>query len=206
MLNKKLLYILSPNRFLRVKEFIALERIFREFSAYLYAFQLRIKDRESLMKAIPTFLVLCKEYMIPLVINDFPDLVTEFNADGVHIGESDSIFEDCRSLLPKEKIIGVSCYADVGKAEMYKSASYVSFGCFFESATKPNPVARATVTVLEEWKSLGYQTPCVCIGGINNDNFMSLIHAGADIVAISGYLWESASPYERFIELIRELQ
>ncbi|ABD46427.1 thiamine phosphate synthase [Neorickettsia sennetsu] len=198
----KAFYILSPNRQITTAEYADLARLFRNFSTYVYAFQLRIKDRNLLEREIPRLSDLCHEYKIPLIVNDFIDLALRFEADGVHVGVADNTLEQCRHLLPSGKIVGVSCYNDIDRAKKNLFADYVSFGCFFESQTKPNPAAKASLATLNNWKNIAPRVPCVCIGGINEKNFVQLLRNGADIVAFSSYLWRGESPYGKFAALI----
>lgn len=200
---KKVFYILSADKRMNPGEYDALERIFRDFSEYLYAFQLRIKDKKLLEGEIPRLKSLCRYYKVPLIINDFFDLARKYNAEGIHIGIDDIELEEARKILSRDKIIGVSCYNDIKRAKDASLANYVSFGCFFESKTKPNPVSRVDISVLDKWKKDGSKLPCVCIGGINQVNFVELLERGADVVAFSGYLWESKSPYDRFAALVK---
>src|SRR5262245_41836 len=50
-----------------------------------------------------------------LIVNDSIELARATNADGVHIGKDDGDVATTRALLP-EKLIGVSCYADLNRA------------------------------------------------------------------------------------------
>ncbi|QHD65012.1 thiamine phosphate synthase [Neorickettsia findlayensis] len=202
MLLDKTFYILSPDRQITALEYADLARLFQDFFAYVYAFQLRIKDKSLLEKEIPRLSSLCCEYKIPLIINDFIDLALRFETDGVHVGAGDNTLEQCRYLLPKGKIVGVSCYDDIERAKKNLLADYVSFGCFFESQTKHNPPAKASLATLAKWKNVISEVPCVCIGGINKKNFVQLLRNGANIVAFSDYLWRGESPYEKFAALV----
>ncbi|ACT69200.1 putative thiamine-phosphate pyrophosphorylase [Neorickettsia risticii str. Illinois] len=198
----KAFYILSPNRRITTAEYADLARLFKDFFIYVYAFQLRIKDRNLLEREIPRLSELCHEYKIPLIVNDFIDLALKFETDGVHIGVADNTLEQCQYLLPSGKIVGISCYNDIERAKKNLLADYVSFGCFFESRTKPNPPAKATLTILDKWKKIIPRISCVCIGGINEKNFAQLLRNGADIVAFSDYLWKGKSPYGKFAALV----
>jgi len=128
--------------------------------------------------------VLCRERGAPLIINDDVKLARRINADGVHLGRDDVALADARQMLGPGKIIGVSCYADLKRARQaeQQGASYVAFGRFFLSGTKPD-APQAPVDILSQAKAV-LQVPVVAIGGITADNGEPLIKAGADMLAV----------------------
>ncbi len=129
-------------------------------------------------------LPLCRQYEVPLIINDSVKLCLTLDADGVHIGADDGNLKEIRARVGKDKIIGASCYNrfDLALAAQQAGADYVAFGACFASTTKPKaPVAnlnlfsqaRAQLTI-----------PAVAIGGINLDNAIKVISAGAHSLAV----------------------
>jgi thiamine-phosphate pyrophosphorylase len=102
----------------------------------------------------------------------------------VHLGHTDASFEKARDLLGEDAAIGVSCYADIDRAKAAQSlgASYVAFGRFFNSSTKPNAPAVSLDVLAEAKKQLN--VPVVAIGGITQDNGAPLIKSGADMLAV----------------------
>jgi len=137
-------------------------------------------------------LALCREYRVPLVINDHLDLVRALNADGLHLGSDDGSLVEARSRLGNGKILGASCYGRLENALDAQQAGvdYVAFGGFFPSTIKPNAV-RAPLGLLGEAKQR-LSVPVVAIGGVTLDNAPQLIAAGADGVAVISALFESA--------------
>ena len=131
---------------------------------------------------------LCHRYNVPLLINDNVELALVVNADGVHLGESDGCVEQARAYLGDNAIIGVSCYNDVNRAldAQTQGASYVAFGRFFASTSKPL-AAPATLDTLTKAKKK-VTLPIVAIGGILPENGRDLLHAGADLLAVIGGL------------------
>lgn len=133
-------------------------------------------------------LPLCHRYHAPLIINDDLRLADLAGADGVHLGREDAGLREARLILGPEKIIGVSCYQDIGLAREAQAsgADYVAFGSFHPSPTKPAAV-RAPLRLLHEAQAL--KLPVVAIGGISPDNAASLIEAGADAIAVISALF-----------------
>ena len=136
-------------------------------------------------------LMLCRHFHVPLIINDDMRLTDLIGADGVHLGKDDGGVREARLILGPDKIIGVSCYNDLQRALDAEThgASYVAFGSFFPSSTKPGAVA-APLTLLHEAKR-SLNIPVVAIGGITLDNVAPLIEAGADAVSVISALFDS---------------
>lgn len=127
---------------------------------------------------------LCQKYQIPFLINDNVALAQQVEADGVHLGNNDVEIATARILLGDDAIIGASCYnqMDLARQALEEGATYVAFGRFFDSATKPEAV-HASVDLLREAKEI-FDCPLVAIGGITPDNGAELIAAGADCLAV----------------------
>ena len=89
-----------------------------------------------------------------------------------------------------ERILGASCYNDLGlaRAAVAAGADYVAFGSVFASPTKPN-AGRAPLALFREAKALG--VPVAAIGGITLDNAPQVIAAGADLLAVISDLFDA---------------
>ena len=126
-----------------------------------------------------------------LIVNDSSQLASDVDADGVHLGKDDETVAEARRRLGPDRIIGASCYNDVARARALQAAGvdYVAFGSFFPSLTKPAAVA-ASMDLLARAKS-ELKVPVVAIGGINKDNAVALIEAGADAIAVVSALFSS---------------
>ena len=136
-------------------------------------------------------LSLCRAQSVPLVINDDLQLALEIGADGAHLGREDGDLATARAALGPGKLLGISCYDDIGRAREAKrvGADYVAFGSFFASPTKPAAV-RAPLTLLGAAKA-GLGLPVCAIGGITLQNAPQLIAAGADLLAVITDLFEA---------------
>jgi thiamine-phosphate pyrophosphorylase len=117
------------------------------------------------------------------IVNDHPALAAEVGADGVHVGQDDGSIETARAIVGPDRIVGVSCYDDLARAEaaVDQGADYVAFGSFFPSTVKP-AARSARLELLERARTLG--VPVVAIGGITAQNAPDLVRAGADAVAV----------------------
>lgn len=147
----------------------------------------RLSD-EELYPVAKKIKKICKKNGALFVLDDRVVLAKAINAGGVHIGGEDTPIELAREILGRKKIIGVSCYGDIRRAEQMvkKSADYVAFGSFFPSKTKPHSKV-VDKSVLKEAKKLG--VPVCAIGGIDAKNGGELVELGADMLAVINALW-----------------
>ena len=132
---------------------------------------------------------LCREYQVPLIINDHLDLALALDADGLHLGAEDGLLSAARARLGPDKILGASCYDRLERAQEAErlGADYVAFGSFFPSSVKPGAVCAPLALLGNAKRRLS--TPVVAIGGITLDNAPQLIAAGADGVAVISALF-----------------
>lgn len=128
----------------------------------------------------------CHEWGAQLIINDDPELAKRIGADGVHLGQTDGDPAYARALLGARAIIGVTCHDSLplALAAREAGASYVAFGRFFRSQTKPE-APPAPLNLLKEARTQLGRLPIVAIGGITVENGGELISAGADRLAVS---------------------
>lgn len=138
-------------------------------------------------------LPLCREFATPLLINDDWRLAADLGADGAHLGEHDGEIAAARRALGDAAILGASCYdrLDLAERAADAGASYVAFGAFFTSGTKPG-ARRAEPRLLTDAARLAL--PRVAIGGITPDNGRLLVSAGADLLAVIGAVFDAPDP------------
>ena len=136
---------------------------------------------------------LCRGFNVPLIINDDWALAAAIGAAGAHLGEADGELALARHEMGPDAVLGASCYNDAGLARqaVFAGASYIAFGAFFPSSTKPD-ARQASPTLLQETAGLG--VPRVAIGGITPDNARLLVEAGADMVAVISGVFDAADP------------
>lgn len=135
-------------------------------------------------------LALCRRYNTPFVINDDLGLAQQLRC-GVHLGQGDAAIKQARNLLGAEALIGASCYnsGETAANALNAGASYLAFGRFFKSSTKPLATP-ADLAVLNNAKQQ-FAAPIVAIGGITPDNGGQLLAAGADMLAVVAGLWQA---------------
>ncbi|TDK23239.1 thiamine phosphate synthase [Luteimonas aestuarii] len=159
--------------------------------------QYRNKQADAVLRGeqARALLATCRERGVPLVINDDWQLAAEIGADGAHLGEDDGGLERAREVLGPRAILGASCYDRLDRAESAAraGASYLAFGAFFPSNTKPG-ARRADPSLLRASAHLGL--PRVAIGGITPDNSPALVAAGAEYIAVVSGVFDAPDPVE----------
>lgn len=125
----------------------------------------------------------CKEYMVPFVINDNVDVALACDADGVHLGQDDMSPIEARKILGDNKIIGLSA-VNLEQAILAEKqgADYLGVGAVFPTSTKED----ADYVSYEELKKIceAVSIPVVAIGGIGADNIMELRGSGIDGISV----------------------
>lgn len=129
-------------------------------------------------------LQLCRTHGARLIINDDLPLALALDADGAHLGQDDGDLGAARAALGPDKLLGVSCYADLGLAASAAAAGadYLAFGSMYPSATKPEAPPAPLALLGEARRRHGL--PIAAIGGIALSNAAQTITAGADLLAV----------------------
>ena len=161
--------------------------------AVLVQYRDKSRDAARRLRQARRLAALCAARGVPLVINDDLALARESGAAGVHLGRDDGPPGAARAALGAGAIVGVSCYDALGNAEAARreGASYVAFGAFFASGTKPG-ARRAEPALLAAARAL--PLPKVAIGGITPDNARVLVDAGADLLAVCAAIFDAPDP------------
>lgn len=149
-------------------------------------------NHKLLTQQAQAILPLCRQYNVPLIINDSVKLCLTLDADGVHIGAEDGNLSEVRTRLGPNKILGASCYNrfDLALTAQQAGADYVAFGACFASTTKPNaPIASLDLFKLAQAQ---LHIPTVAIGGITLTNVLQAIDAGASAIAVINAIFNSS--------------
>lgn len=151
--------------------------------AHLVQYRDKEADAAGRRRMAETLLTLCRAHGARLVINDDVALAAAIGADGVHLGASDLPLREARARLGDGALIGVSCanVLERALAAQDAGASYVAFGRFFPSRTKPDAPQAEPALLRQAHGRL--RVPLCAIGGITPANARPLLEAGADLVA-----------------------
>jgi thiamine-phosphate pyrophosphorylase len=147
--------------------------------------QLRAKDKtlDLIRQLAERMLRITQPANVPLIINDYPQLLREVNAEGCHVGQSDYPVAQARELAGRSIIVGKSTHSvEQALAAEAEGADYIGFGPIFPTPTKPD----APAIGLGDLKNLRAKVkiPVFCIGGIKETNFTEVANAGGERVCI----------------------
>jgi thiamine-phosphate pyrophosphorylase len=186
---KKFIYLISPNK-IYPKFYQDLKQVLDTGKVSLFQLRLKKYSLKKKLVIVKKIHQICKKSNVKLIVNDDPILSKKLNADGCHLGQKDMDIKNARKIIGN-KIIGITCHNSIrlAKAAVKDKASYIAFGSFFSTTTKKVKF-KATTKILNKLKKLT-KTPIVAIGGINFDNYKKLLLNNANLLAISGYIWNN---------------
>lgn len=119
----------------------------------------------------------CREYEVPLIINDNPVIATKVGAAGVHIGQDDGNIRLIRKTAGESMIIGATAHNVEEAVKAYEAgADYLGSGAVFGSTTKKDavPMTKETLRAITS----AVPIPVVAIGGITYENMGELENTG----------------------------
>lgn len=166
--------------------------------------QLRMKNvpRETILSIAKNMRSLTRVSSTLFIVNDDPELATEAEADGVHVGQDDMPVPEVRRRFPSLRVVGLSTHNSLqAKAAEALYPDYCGVGPVYATPTKeiPDPalgpqLAGAII------RAAPFTT--VAIGGINEENMRGVRQAGALNFAVVRPVCLSPAPYDA----IRRLQ
>lgn len=152
--------------------------------ATLVQYRNKQADAGTRLREATALAQLCRDAGAIFLVNDDVGLALACGAHGVHLGQQDGAVDAARARLGGAAVIGQTCHASLALALAAEAAgaSYVAFGRFFPSRTKPLAPPAAPSLLAEARPRL--RIPVVAIGGVTVENAPGLITAGADAVAV----------------------
>jgi thiamine-phosphate pyrophosphorylase len=165
-------------------------RLALEGGARLLQYRAKSLERPLALEQARRLAAECRAAGALFIVNDDIELALACDADGVHLGRDDMDAAAARARMP-HAIIGVSCYAEPGRARAARAAGadYVAIGSVFASATKRSAV-RAPLEAIAAARETG-GLPVAAIGGITPANAPTVVRAGADMIAVISALFDA---------------
>ena len=184
------LYAITDSRIQTPTALAAQVKLAVQGGARIVQYRDKSSDHSRRQAQATALLTICREFSVPLIINDDIQLARCCGADGVHLGRSDNDLETARKQLGDNAIIGISCYNEWARAEqaVARGADYIAFGRFFASTSKPDAAQATTAWLSRARKQL--PLPVAASGGISVNNGQQLVNAGADMLAVIAGLFE----------------
>jgi len=145
-----------------------------------------------------------------IIINDRLDVALAAGAAGVHLGRSSVPAREVIRWLragntPADFLVGVSCHSieEVREAED-AGASYAFFGPVFETPSKRSFGPPQGIVRLEQ-ACRSVQIPVIAIGGVDEENSMDCIGAGAAGIAAIRMFQQEDAPSRTLKETVARL-
>ena len=162
--------------------------------------QLREKEADTrvIERAADTFRRVCDTYAVPFILNDDPELAMSVRADGVHIGQDDMPVEEARRIIGPNHLLGLSTHTEEQIAAAHQTVrdgipiDYISVGPINETPTKPG--RPATGLELVHHAASTATLPFFAIGGIDPENVLGVLQAGARRVCVVRAIRDSYNP------------
>ncbi len=183
-------------------------RVTRELiSGGVRVLQLRAKGvpLEEVRQTAKEMIPICREEGALFVLNDYPELAAELEADAVHVGQDGGSLEEVRRVVGRQMVVGRSTHSpEQARIAREEGADYIGFGPLFPTGTKPGRPAIGLQDIAMVQKSVG-NLPVFCIGGINGETLPQVLEAGARRVVIVSWLLQQknrAGAARRILEMI----
>lgn len=191
---------LKPGLYLVTPDWDDTERLLRVSEDALRGGAVMLQYRHKTANAAQAFeqaealLALCRRHGVPMIVNDNVELCLDIDADGIHVGGTDSKVSDVRAAVGNSKIVGASCYGSLALAHeaAQAGASYIAFGGFYPSRVKHYEVGTPPELIAQAKAAI--DLPVVVIGGMTLENAAPLVAQGADMVAVISAAYATAEP------------
>jgi thiamine-phosphate pyrophosphorylase len=168
--------------------------------------QLREKDLSDEVRTATARLMvpICRDFDVPFIMNDSPELALTVGADGVHVGQEDVTVAHCRELLGPDAIVGLSTHSRQEFDDaLDQSATYFSAGPIVATPTKPGRLGTGSAYAREcQDRS---DRPVFVTGGVSERNIATLVESGLRHFVVVRALTQSATPFESARTLRRHL-
>ncbi len=156
----------------------------RDVGIQLVQYRDKTADRETIRKNALVLRAIFPVGEAFLLLNDHPELASEVDFDGAHVGQTDMAIELARQQLGPERILGVSTHtADQALAANGTEADYLAVGPVFTTTTKADTASVVGMCGVHAARAV-VRKPLVAIGGIGLEQVRDVLCAGADAVAL----------------------
>jgi thiamine-phosphate pyrophosphorylase len=163
-----------------------------------------LEDAAILRTALPSG-------QVKLILDDRADLVEAAGFDGVHVDAGDLAPAQARRLLGSERIVGTFGGSDaLLEGILLAPVDYLSVGPVFSTRTKQTlkaPIGLKGVSRLRAEAGMQSERVPVLVAaaGITLATAVTVLKAGADVVAVSEAIFNHSDPAAEFRKWVREI-
>ncbi len=181
--DKPLIYLISDGK-ISVKNFVRKKSALLELIAAaaengISLIQIREKELPAryVFELVREAVRITRMTTTKILVNDRADIAFAAGADGVHLTGSSLSAAIIRAAFPKNFIIGVSAHT-LAEAEIAQAngAEFVTYSPVFSTPGKGNPCG---IECLREVCERLKPFPVIALGGINRENYRSVLENGA---------------------------
>lgn len=199
-----LLYAVTDEMWLKEGQTLAsvTEEVLKNGATFLQIREKELGDADFLNQA-KALKEIAARYGVPYVVNDNIQVALECDADGVHVGQSDIVGKDVRSMIGPDKILGISANTvETAIAAEKAGADYIGVGAVFNTSTKKDATTLSVSQLREICDAV--RIPVVAIGGISSGNILQLSGSGIDGVAVVSAIYAQSDPGAATAELLQK--
>ena len=199
-----LLYAVTDEMWLKEGQTLAsvTEEVLKNGATFLQIREKELGDADFLNQA-KALKEVAARYGVPYVVNDNIQVALECDADGVHVGQSDIVGKDVRSMIGPDKILGISANTvETAIAAEKAGADYIGVGAVFNTSTKKDATTLSVSQLREICDAV--RIPVVAIGGISSGNILQLSGSGIDGVAVVSAIYAQSNPGAATAELLEK--
>ena len=170
----------------------------------------RLED-EFVVEAASIAADVCDAHGALFILNDRPDLAAAVRADGVHIGQEDVAVAEARKIVGPEMLVGLSTHApneiDAATATAPDGSPYVDYIGVGPVHATPTKLGRLPVgPELVSYASAHAHVPFFAIGGIDSENLLTVLDAGARRVSVFRAICDARDPEQAALTLRAALE
>ncbi len=107
--NKKFIYLISPNRIKDNLFYYNLEQVLKTKKVSYFQLRLKNEKRKTKISIGKKIKKICKKYNVKFLVNDDPQLAKKLNSDGCHLGQKDMNILKARKIKRRKNKRNICC-------------------------------------------------------------------------------------------------
>jgi thiamine-phosphate pyrophosphorylase len=165
------------------------------------------KSDDELIDEINQIADICDEWGMTLIITNHYHLLSEVDAQGVHIEDFDADFAAIRKHIGEDKTLGGSAtnIEALLKVQSTGVVDYCGYGPFAYTDTKPNNSPLLGYEGYRELQKYSIEIPAIAVGGIQLTDVENLLQTGVYGMAVSAAVNKAIDPGRAIKEFYRKI-